>query len=201
MAWADAHGVGYLAWTWDTWGCSGGQALISDYAGTPCSPYGSAYQQHLAALAGVVPFRPVRGAGTDIGAGANGSVWVVGTNPVVGGYGIYRWTGGGWASVGGGATKIAVDPHGNPWVLNSSHRIYHWNGAGWTPYSGAALDISVGANGSVWVVGTNPVVGGYGIYRWTGGGWASAGAGAVAIAVAPNGHPWVINSTNQIFAS
>jgi hypothetical protein len=50
MAWADAHGVGYLAWTWDTWGCGGGQALVSDYSGTPCSPYGSGYQQHLADL-------------------------------------------------------------------------------------------------------------------------------------------------------
>jgi hypothetical protein len=49
--WADSVGVGYLAWTWDTWGCSGGQALISDYSGTPCSPYGAGYQQHLASLA------------------------------------------------------------------------------------------------------------------------------------------------------
>jgi hypothetical protein len=40
MAWADAHTVGYLAWAWDTWGCDGGQALISSYSGTPCSPYG-----------------------------------------------------------------------------------------------------------------------------------------------------------------
>ncbi len=50
MAWADAHAVGYLAWTWDTWGCDGGQALISSYSGTPCSPYGSDYQSHLATL-------------------------------------------------------------------------------------------------------------------------------------------------------
>jgi endoglucanase len=52
MTWADQQGIGYLAWTWDTWGCSGGQALVSDYSGTPCSPYGAGYQQHLAALAG-----------------------------------------------------------------------------------------------------------------------------------------------------
>jgi hypothetical protein len=52
MQWADSNGVGYLAWTWDTWGCSGGQALISDYGGTPCNPYGTGYQQHLASLAG-----------------------------------------------------------------------------------------------------------------------------------------------------
>ena len=50
MTWADPLHVSYLAWTWDTWGCSGGQALISDYSGTACSPYGSDYQQHLASL-------------------------------------------------------------------------------------------------------------------------------------------------------
>jgi hypothetical protein len=52
LPWADANGVGYLAWTWDTWGCSGGQALVSDYSGRPCSPYGASYEQHLASLAG-----------------------------------------------------------------------------------------------------------------------------------------------------
>jgi hypothetical protein len=51
MAWADPLHVSYLAWTWDTWGCDGGQALISDYTGTPCSPYGADYQQHLATVA------------------------------------------------------------------------------------------------------------------------------------------------------
>jgi hypothetical protein len=55
MPWADTNGVGYLAWTWDTWGCSGGQALISDYSGTPCNPYGEGYQQHLAALKSSLP--------------------------------------------------------------------------------------------------------------------------------------------------
>ena len=38
MAWADAHGVGYLAWTWNPWGCSPGNVLINDYTGTPTSP-------------------------------------------------------------------------------------------------------------------------------------------------------------------
>ncbi len=52
MAWANPLHVSYVAWTWDTWGCSGGQALVSDYSGTPCSPYGTDYQQHLAARAG-----------------------------------------------------------------------------------------------------------------------------------------------------
>jgi endoglucanase len=48
MSWADAHGVSYLAWTWDTWGCGSGDVLISSYSGTACSPFGSAFQAHLA---------------------------------------------------------------------------------------------------------------------------------------------------------
>ncbi|HEX2702464.1 MAG TPA: cellulase family glycosylhydrolase [Solirubrobacteraceae bacterium] len=54
MNWADAHGVSYLAWAWDAtdsgWSCSGGPALIVNYAGTP-TPYGVGLQSHLAALA------------------------------------------------------------------------------------------------------------------------------------------------------
>ena len=48
MAWADAHGVSYTAWVWDTWGC-GGYALITDFAGTP-TPYGAGYRNHLMAI-------------------------------------------------------------------------------------------------------------------------------------------------------
>jgi endoglucanase len=58
MHWADAHGVSYLAWTWDTWGCTSStgancnvQDLVTDYNGTPTSPYGIAYRHHLAAVA------------------------------------------------------------------------------------------------------------------------------------------------------
>lgn len=34
MNWADTVGISYLAWTWDTWGCSN-MGLISNYDGTP----------------------------------------------------------------------------------------------------------------------------------------------------------------------
>jgi hypothetical protein len=49
MAWADTAAVSYLGWTWNTWDCSGGPALISDYTGTP-SQFGAAYRDHLATL-------------------------------------------------------------------------------------------------------------------------------------------------------
>jgi hypothetical protein len=200
MNWADTHAVSYLAWTWDTWGCGGGQALISDYNGTPCNPYGTGYQTHLAAVASVLSFRLVPGAATDIGVGSDGSVWVVGTKPVAGGGDeIYHWTGSRWAAVPGGAVSIAVDPRGNAWVVSAAHLTRHWNGTAWVTYPDTANDVAVGANGSVWTVGTNRVAGGYGIYRWAGRAWAPVPGGAVRIAVDPRGNAWVVSPTHHIY--
>jgi len=44
MTWADAHGVGYEAWTWDTWGGCG--VLISNYNGTPANAWAQWVQTH-----------------------------------------------------------------------------------------------------------------------------------------------------------
>jgi hypothetical protein len=64
------------------------------------------------------------GAATDIAVGANGSVWVVGTNAVPGGYEIYHWTGSGWTAVAVGAVTISVTSNGHPWIIKSSHQIF-----------------------------------------------------------------------------
>jgi endoglucanase len=47
MAWADANSIGYLAWTWNPWGCGSGNVLINDWAGTPTVTYGQGYKAHL----------------------------------------------------------------------------------------------------------------------------------------------------------
>ena len=49
MTWADAHGVGYLAWTWNAWGVcpSNGNVLIDDFAGTPTATFGQGFKAHL----------------------------------------------------------------------------------------------------------------------------------------------------------
>ena len=49
MNWADSSGVSYVGWTWDTWDCRSGPALITDYAGTPTA-FGIAFRDHLASL-------------------------------------------------------------------------------------------------------------------------------------------------------
>ena len=46
LPWADAHGIGYLGWTWNPWDCKKGPALITDYDGTP-TPFGRAFRAHL----------------------------------------------------------------------------------------------------------------------------------------------------------
>ena len=50
MTWADSHGISYLGWTWDTWPCGSGPALISSYTGAPTG-FGAALRNHLRQLA------------------------------------------------------------------------------------------------------------------------------------------------------
>jgi hypothetical protein len=58
MRWADARDVGYLAWTWNTWGTCG--SLIRTFAGAPNSEYGAWVRDHYAetrAAARLIPGR------------------------------------------------------------------------------------------------------------------------------------------------
>ncbi len=144
-------------------------------------------------------FRLSPGAATDISVGADGVVWAVGVTAVAGGFSVFRWTGSTWVVVPGGAVDIAVDPNGDPWVVNSAHQIFRWTGSSWVAQPGAVTDISVGADGVVWAVGVTAVAGGFSVFRWTGSTWVVVPGGAVDIAVDPNGDPWVVNSAHQIF--
>jgi endoglucanase len=46
MGWADSHSVGFLGWTWNTWDCSSGPSLISNYNGT-ATAFGQGIKDHL----------------------------------------------------------------------------------------------------------------------------------------------------------
>lgn len=145
-------------------------------------------------------FQPVAGVtATDIGIGADGTVWVIGSQAVPGGFNILRRSGSTWSVVPGGAVRIAVDPSGKAWVANSANSIFRHDGSNWVQTAGAAKDVGVGADGSVWMVGTNPVPGGYGIGRWNGAGWTGKSGGAVQVSVAPDGNPWVVNGGGEIY--
>jgi len=159
----------------------------------------SAASNQASAVPSPVNFAARPGTATDISAGANGSVWAVGTASVSGGHPIYRWSGSKWVTVAGAAVAIAVDLHGNPWIVNSSHKIAHWSGTKWVAVTGAATDIAVGANGAVWDVGADSVPGGHSVYERTGSSWTKSSGAAVKIAVDPHGNPWIVNSSHKIF--
>ena len=143
------------------------------------------------------------GAAMDIGANASGVVWVIGTGPVQGGYGIYRWSNGNWQNVPGGALRISVDTDGTAWIVNNTHNIFHSNASGqWTMMPGGATDIGVGANGAVWIIGADGstiqrAVFASGTRTVTG--WQTMPGGASRIAVDPNGNAWVVNAGGYIY--
>ncbi|HLH95091.1 MAG TPA: N,N-dimethylformamidase beta subunit family domain-containing protein [Xanthobacteraceae bacterium] len=169
-------------------------------------------------------FRLVLGFAHDIGAGADGSVWTIGSDAQPTGYGIYHWNGAGWDQVAGAGVRIAVDPNGNPWVVNGVNQIFRFVNGAWQGVPGLAQDIGIGADGSVWVIGApagvavgrrmwdsgigvdgsfwaaqQPDPGGYGIYKWTGSEWQQVGGAGVRIAVDPRGNAWVVNRAGGIF--
>ncbi|MFF7177106.1 cellulase family glycosylhydrolase [Streptomyces sp. NPDC008121] len=51
MKWFDDRSLSYLGWTWNTWNCSSGPALITSYDGTPTS-FGIGLRDRLRALNG-----------------------------------------------------------------------------------------------------------------------------------------------------
>jgi hypothetical protein len=149
------------------------------------------------------------GCATDIGIGTDGSVWIVGCSPVNGGYGMFKWTGTTWQGdvTGGGATRIAVDSTGKPWIVNSHSEIFQRSSAVptngyWQIVSGGARDIGVGPEGYPWIIGTSVSPwGSYSIFAWDDqlGTWKSVDGGGSQITVGRNGRPWITNSSGSIF--
>jgi aryl-phospho-beta-D-glucosidase BglC (GH1 family) len=50
LPWADSHGIGYLAWTWNAWNHPDYVLVTSMTAGTPTAGEGAYYRKHLASL-------------------------------------------------------------------------------------------------------------------------------------------------------
>jgi hypothetical protein len=139
-----------------------------------------------------------------------GTIWVVGCNPVPGGYGIYEWNVTHWLPLPGGAASIAAGLASAPWVTNNAGQIYssglsgaspRGGGNPWGLESGCAHDISRGFI-TVSVVSCKAVPGGDAVYQQDlhrGTGWvAQPGVGAVRISE-NDGADWVINDAGRIY--
>ena len=134
------------------------------------------------------------GGATDIGVGANGKVWIIGSNKEGSNYGIYRWDGK-WTKITGSAARIDVDPSGIPWVVTNENRIYKFNGKSWVQMPGAAKDVGIGGDGTVIVIGTDDSP-----YVWTGNNWQKMVGKARQVTVDRAGNPWVVNAGAAIYS-
>ncbi|MGO8951595.1 MAG: C1 family peptidase [Ktedonobacterales bacterium] len=126
----------------------------------------------------VPAFQQLPGTATAISVGADGAVWALGTTPVTGGYDIYYWNAvtWSWMAIPGGAVRIAVDPSGNPWVVNNAGNILRWDGYTWHQLPGAARDLAIGQYGTAWMIAAPPPT--------NRNGCPSAGCGATAETIA-----------------
>ncbi|MBS1523470.1 MAG: Ig-like domain-containing protein [Bacteroidetes bacterium] len=142
---------------------------------------------------------------TDVGVGADGSVFVVGSDTVnsAGDHSIFKFYNSQFHKIANGSgVRVAVSPQGAPWIVNNSNQIFNYSGGAWAQVTGSASDIGIGANGSVFAVSTQvvTVTGGYAIIKWNGSGWDTMPYSAgVRIAVDPYGVPWVVNLSNLAY--
>jgi hypothetical protein len=148
----------------------------------------------------------------DIGIGANGSMWAIGTSlygTSTTDYKVYRYdlatvT---WKNVSGvGGVKIDVDPNGIAWVVQASGKILRWKtGTTWEDVSKTLTkikDVGIGANGKVWVTSAMKMdanLKDYTVWNWTGTGWAQKSGGrGLRLSVDEKGNPWTVGANGEI---
>ena len=144
-----------------------------------------------------------------VAAGPTGSVYkldnagVSGTDPI-----LYQWypANSAWAPVSTGTevpatgVRVAVDQHGNPWVVSSTGVISRQVGPGQWAVVGALLasDIAIGYNGQAWAIGKdqglyeyNAVLGQWTLFEFT-------SPVPFHIAVDASGNLLVVNTSGSI---
>lgn len=146
------------------------------------------------------PDGQVSGSARDIAIGSNGSDYIIGTdNPSPGNGGIYLLQGSRWLSVGGYGVRVAIDPEGGRWVVNSRGEI--WNPDG-HKLPGCGRDIDIGCDGSIYIIVCDRVNSrddGF-VYLCNRRDWENVGGYGVALSVDALGRPWVVNSLGEIYA-
>ncbi len=138
-----------------------------------------------------VEFGEMPGEAIDLGIGANGSVWMIGRD-----FKAYHFTDSeGWLGIeSADLRRIAVDPEGNPWVINKNFAMFRLVNDQWQSIPGQARGIGIGADGSVYHIGLSNT-----LYKWDGTNWGEGfGADAREVAVDPEGNPWTVTTKGEM---
>jgi len=107
-----------------------------------------------------------------------------------------------WSKIPGRSGKrIAVDPKGNPWIVDENGQIWQHSEDKWTRVKGKARDIAIGPEGSVVSLGRRKTTGGYRLFKWShkANQWTLVGQGANQVSVGPGGRVFYVNSYSRIF--
>ena len=140
----------------------------------------------------------VEGHAIDIGAGADGSVWVIDDYNRQ----VYRYTESGWEDLGlSNSGRIDVGPDGTAWVVREDTRINYYDSTleDWDLVEGHAIDIGVGANGHVWAISPEGKI--YRRHANPADGWQDMDGTAGRIDVDHNGLAWVVQADGKIYNS
>lgn len=152
-----------------------------------------------AEVGGAVPLYSTPGSMQDLDIGADGDVFAIGTENINGTNGwVHQWIHGRWERFSGYGTRVAVDPDGNPWIINALNEIWRYSGGAWAKMPDEARAIDIGADGSVYMLGQPTWSDGY-VYRWNGASWDYFGGYGTEITVDHEGHPWLVNSRDEIW--
>jgi hypothetical protein len=115
----------------------GGKRLAVDPSG---NPWIVGFDGHIWRLTNGA-FALMPGLARDIGIGANGAVWVIGTNMRNGSFGVWSWNGSTWIADPGSGEEIDVTANGQPVLNGSDGKIWIKDGGanqGWTQFAAAA---------------------------------------------------------------
>jgi hypothetical protein len=146
----------------------------------------------------------------DVACGANGSVWIISNEPASGGGGylVYKLNKYGafeQPDVPGAGIRIAVDPAGYPWIVNSDYTLfqkYPISFGAWIQYSKQARDVGIGADGSVWIVSNQSNgSGGYQIFKFNSNNstWTDMKGQGINISCDASGNGWVVNALADVY--
>lgn len=148
------------------------------------------------------------GRGTDIGIGADGTVYTLGDVEVsvTGGFAINKWnaSNNSWTTIPECAgVRIAVAPNGNPWVVNKSHIVFQYvpGNPYWTQWFTNGNDIAFDNSGSAYIISNTSAgsAGNFSILKLTSGGALSTLSGSgTNIGAGPAGVRWWTDSTYGI---
>lgn len=153
------------------------------------------------------------GLARQVAAGANNSLYALGTGAATGGFSIFSWDGYQWQQMNGGATRIAVKGDGQPVVVNANGELLEWTGSAWStmpppvtahlPNPGKAIDVMCGADKSLFSVWNNENYPSNGttLWKWSGTDWLPQGIPGIRFTSDASGNVWALDSENNIWKS